>query len=74
MYHKGLGDARDAGVHGRDRATRDLPGITSHYPRSSQQPGRYAGVLERAWMAGVASNNGKFHVQQAQLTCRNCPE
>ncbi|CAH2209551.1 jg12200, partial [Pararge aegeria aegeria] len=25
-----------------------------------------AGILERAWMAGVASNIGKFHVQQAK--------
>ncbi|CAH2245070.1 jg15908 [Pararge aegeria aegeria] len=53
-------------LHGRDRATRDLPGITSHYPRNPQQPGRHAGILERAWMAGVASNIGKFHVQQAK--------
>ncbi|CAH2266090.1 jg11095 [Pararge aegeria aegeria] len=26
----------------------------------------HAGILERAWMAGVASKNGKFHVQQAK--------
>ncbi|CAH2242728.1 jg11457 [Pararge aegeria aegeria] len=50
----------------RGRATRDLPGITSHHPRSPQQPGRYTGILERAWMPGVASNSGKFHVQQAK--------
>ncbi|CAH2216268.1 jg24930, partial [Pararge aegeria aegeria] len=37
-----------------------------HYPRNPQQPGKHAGIPERAWMAGVASNIGKFHVQQAK--------
>ncbi|CAH2270077.1 jg16537 [Pararge aegeria aegeria] len=50
----------DAGVHGRYRATRDLPEIPSHFPGSPHEPGRHARLLESAWMAGVASNSGQF--------------